>query len=76
MKNPLLVKFNTPYETAPFSSIKNEHFKPAFQEALKIAKQEINAITSNSDTATFENTIEPLEFSGETLNRVSSIFLI
>lgn len=74
MNNPLLQPFNTPYTTAPFSKIKEEHFKPAFREAIKWAKAEIDKITDNSDTPTFENTIERLDFSGYTLDRLSSIF--
>ncbi len=69
-ENPLLEPFNA----APFSKIKNEHFKPAFQEAIQKAKAEIDAITANEEAPTFENTLEALEFTGETLSRVSSIF--
>lgn len=72
--NPLLQKFNTPHTTAPFSKIKNEHFKPAFKEAIVKAKAEIDEITKNNKEATFENTIEKLDFSGYTLDRLSSIF--
>ncbi|UMB53482.1 M3 family metallopeptidase [Lutibacter sp. A64] len=74
MKNPLLQKFDTLYTSAPFSKIKNEHFKPAFIEAIHIAKTEINEITKNKSVPTFENTIEALEFSGQQLDRISSIF--
>lgn len=69
-ENPLL----EPFDAAPFSKIKNEHFKPAFQEAIAKAKAEIDSITSNEEEPTFENTLEALEFAGETLSRVSSIF--
>ena len=69
-ENPLL----EPFDAAPFSKIKNEHFKPAFQEAIAKAKAEIDSITSNEEAPTFENTLEALEFAGETLSRVSSIF--
>ena len=72
--NPLLTKYNTPYSTTPFSKIKNEHFKPAFLEAISIAKSEINNITNNSDEATFENTIAALDYSGELLNGISHVF--
>ncbi len=72
--NPLLQTFNTQHTTAPFSQIKNEHFKPAFKEAIKKAKTEIDDITKNTHVPTFENTIETLEFSGKTLKRISSIF--
>lgn len=68
--NPLL----SPFDTAPFSKIKNEHFKPAFLQGMKDARAEIDAITSNTDAPTFENTIEALEFSGQQLDRISSVF--
>ncbi|MDJ0645305.1 MAG: M3 family metallopeptidase [Flavobacteriaceae bacterium] len=72
--NPLLETFNTKYTTAPFSKIKEAHFKPAFEEAIARAKVEINEITSTTEKATFENTIETLEFSGQSLERISAIF--
>ena len=72
--NPLLAEFNTPYQTAPFSKIKNKHFKPAIQASIKIAKKEIDNIANNSAPPTFENTVAALDYSGELLGRVSSIF--
>ncbi|MGV8945046.1 MAG: M3 family metallopeptidase [Lutibacter sp.] len=74
MSNPLLDEFKTPFSTAPFSKIKNHHFKPAFIEGIKLAKDEIDTITSNNSTPTFENTLEALEFGGERLDRMSSVF--
>lgn len=68
--NPLL----TPFDTAPFSQIKNEHFKPAFLKAIEDARVEIDAITSNKVEPSFENTIESLEFTGQQLDRISSVF--
>lgn len=70
IKNPLL----QPFDLAPFSKIKNEDYLPAFKQLIEEAKQEIDTITSNTDAPTFENTIEALEFSGQQLDRVSSIF--
>ena len=72
--NILNKPFNTPYNTAPFSKIKNECFLPAFKSSIKKAKKEIDAITNNQDQPTFENTINKLAFSGEELDRISSIF--
>jgi len=72
--NPLLQNFNTPFNTAPFTKIKTAHFKPAFKEAIALAKKEIDAITDNSQKPTFKNTVEALDFAGQTLERVSSIF--
>lgn len=74
MSNPLLQNFNTPFSTAPFSKIKTEHFKPAFIEAIKRAKQDIALITTNKEAPTFENTIGALDFSGQALDGISSIF--
>jgi Zn-dependent oligopeptidase len=74
MKNPLLEKFNTSHETAPFSKIKLEHYKPAFEIAIKETKNEIDAIVNNKQKPTFENTIEALEYSGKRLEVISNIF--
>ena len=70
----LLNTFQTPYNTAPFSQIKDSHFLPTFKQAITIAKAEIDAIINNPEVPTFENTIETLDFSGEQLDRISSIF--
>ncbi len=72
--NPLLQHFNTKYGTAPFSKIKNEHFKPAFEKSIQLAKAEINKIANNKKLPSFKNTLEALEFTGQKLDRVSSIF--
>ncbi|WP_293871967.1 M3 family metallopeptidase [Flavobacterium sp.] len=70
----LTQKFNTKYNTAPFSLLKLEDYNPAFVENIAAAKAEIDTIINNPATPTFENTIEALEFSGEALDRLSSIF--
>ena len=66
--------FVTKHNTAPFSQIKLEDYKPAFIENIAAAKAEIDAIINNPATPTFENTIEALDFSGNALDRLSSIF--
>ncbi|MFT5942209.1 MAG: oligopeptidase A [Sediminicola sp.] len=70
MNNPLLTSF----DTAPFSKIKNEHFKPAFLESMTQARKEIDLIANASSVPTFENTIAALDFAGQQLDRVSSVF--
>lgn len=70
----LTKQFTTKFETAPFSQIKMEDYKPAFEENIKAAKAEIDVIINNPETPTFENTIEALDFSGNALDRLSSIF--
>jgi len=68
--NPLLQPFNT----APFSKISTEHYKPAIKKAIELAKKEIAEIVENEAKPTFENTTEALDFTGERLNRITSIF--
>ncbi len=68
--NPLLQEFNT----APFNTIKEAHYKPAIEAAIKIAKEEINTIVNNTETPTFENTTVALDNSGEKIDRITSIF--
>ena len=74
MENPLLSESPLEYGAPQFDKIKNEHYLPAFKEAIKEAKAEVDAIVANTEEPGFENTIEALEFSGEALGRVSSIF--
>lgn len=73
-QNMLNKPFNTVHDTAPFSNIKNEDFLPAFEQAITDAKAEIQQIVKNSETPTFENTLEAMAFSGMNLDRISSIF--
>ncbi|MGV3460442.1 MAG: M3 family metallopeptidase [Flavobacterium sp.] len=72
--NPLTHKFTTKHDTAPFSKIENKHFLPAFTEAIAEAKKEVDTITNTPDAPTFENTVEAMSFSGDKLERVSTIF--
>ena len=66
--------FDTKHNTAPFSKISTSDFKPAFLEAIEMGRKDIDAIINNSDAPTFENTIVALDFAGESLDRLSSIF--
>lgn len=73
-KNPLLLKSDNPFGAPAFDKITNDHYKPAFEEAIKIAKSRIDSITSESEAPDFNNTIEKLEFAARELSAVSSIF--
>lgn len=66
--------FTTKHQTAPFSQIKLADYLPAFQENIQKAKEDIDAITQNPDTPTFENTIEALDFAGQELELLSNLF--
>lgn len=70
----LLSKFITKHNTAPFSQIKIEDYVPAFNEGIALAKAEIDEIVDNPEAPTFENTIVAMDFSGDILDRLSSIF--
>ncbi len=72
--NPLLTKWDTPFETPPFDKITINHYLPAFEEAIKIHNDEIHSITNLSDDPSFKNTIEALDYSGSLLRRVNRIF--
>ncbi len=72
--NPLLRRSSLQYQAPPFNLIKDEHFKPAFEEGLKSHDAEIDKIANNTASPTFENTVLALEISGENLNRATGIF--
>lgn len=72
--NPLLQKWDTPFETAPFEKIKPEHYLPAFKAAIEQHDKEIQEIVSNKEAATFDNTIAALEFSGQLLSRIQGVY--
>lgn len=73
-QNPFLKKYTTPHETIPFDKIKVTHFEPAIKEGIHRHDMEIESITNNPDTPTFENTIVAYEKSGKLLNQVSTAF--
>ncbi len=72
--NPLLQAFGTPHNTAPFSKIKNEHYIPAFKQALEEARADMDAIVKNGNTPSFENTVEAMDRMGHLLGIVQGIF--
>jgi peptidyl-dipeptidase Dcp len=74
MTNPLLQKWSTPFEMPPFEDIKAAHFHEAFNQALTNHQDEIQAIASQTQAPSFENTLLALEASGELLNQTSAIF--
>ena len=74
MKNPLLTESSAPFGAPEFDKIGNEHYLPAFEAGIAEGKSEIDAIVANEEEPTFENTIEAMEYSGQTLSRVAGIF--
>ena len=74
--NPFAQEWNTPHQTPPFSSIKIEHYEPAFDVAIAENRAEIEAIVNNPEAPTFENTIVAMAESGQMLGRVSGVFFV
>ena len=74
MNNPLLVPSEAPHGAPAFDKIRTEHYKPAFLQAIKEGKAEVEAIANNPEAPTFANTIEALTYAGESMTKVSNIF--
>ena len=72
--NPFSAEWDTPFGVPAFDKVKLEHYRPAFDEGIKLHKNEIAAIIDNESSATFANTIRALELSGAMLDRVSHVF--
>ncbi len=73
-ENPFFKPYQTPFNVPPFGLIKNEHFLPAIQEGIKRHEAEIEAIITNPEAPTFENSIVALDGSGIFLSEVSAVF--
>ena len=76
-KNILLEPWTGPYNgLPPLDKIKTSDFKPALEAAMAEAEAEVNTITSNKETPTFENTINAMEKSGLTMSRVINLYYV
>lgn len=73
-QNPLLRDAKTPHDTPLFAEIKTEHYMPAFEYALDMARKDVDAIINNPEAPTFENTVVALERAGADLTNVATIF--
>jgi len=73
-ENPLLKPFTGIHQTAPFNSVKIEHYLPAFDVAIEETKAEVQHIIDNPATPDFVNTIVALDLAGEKLERIKAIF--
>ncbi len=73
--NPMLEKWIGPFGGVPaFDKVKIADIKTGLEVAMKENLAEIEKISSNTETATFENTIAALDRTGQTLDRVSTIY--
>ncbi|MGB4206052.1 MAG: M3 family metallopeptidase [Bacteroidales bacterium] len=74
MKNPFLADYNTPFNVPPFHLIQEDHYLPAFKEAMLQEKADIDAILNNQESPDFNNTIVAFDNSGELMRKVSGVF--
>ncbi|MDZ5622452.1 M3 family metallopeptidase [Nocardioides sp. HM23] len=72
--HPLLLPSDLPYQLPWFSDFTDDDFAPALDEGMAAQIEAVSAITANPEPATFDNTLVPLERSGEGLSRVLRIF--
>ena len=73
-QNPFLTPSLLPYGIPPFAEIEEDHYRPAFDAGFQQQLAEIALITERRDMPTFENTLIPLEESGQILDRVATVF--
>lgn len=73
-ENPFFVEWDTPYGVPPFDKIRPEHYVPAFERAMSLNEAEVEAIASNNDEPTFENTLLAFDDAGRMLAQVELVF--
>lgn len=73
-ENPLMRPFAAPHGAPPLDAVKPEHFLPAIGDAIAKTQKKLAEIRDNPAPATFENTIEALEFSRYPLARVANVY--
>lgn len=72
--NPFFTEWKTPFGVPPFDQILNEHYLPAIDSGITLARAEVAAITATGETPTFANTIVPYDRGGQLLNKVAYVF--
>lgn len=73
-QNPFFSVSLLPYQAPRFDLIEDSHYRPAFDEGVRQQREEIRAIIDNPQPASFANTLEALEQSGQLLARVTRVF--
>jgi len=72
--NPFFQSYDTPFDTIPFDKLKIEHFMPAIEEGLKVARENVKAIKDDPASPDFDNTILAMQTSGELLDEVTTVY--
>ena len=72
--NPLLQPWTAPYGLPPFDRALPEHYEPALTAAMQAHRDELDAIASNAEAPSFDNTIATFDRAGRLLVNVSMLF--
>ena len=72
--NPFFEISLLPYQAPRFDVINDSHYRPAFDEAMRQKRADIDAIIAQTTPPDFTNTVLALEKSGAMLSRVNSVF--
>ena len=72
--NPFFAEWKTPFGVPPFDQIRNDHYLPAIDSGITLARAEMAAITASQEAPTFANTIVPYDRAGQLLNKVAYVF--
>jgi peptidyl-dipeptidase Dcp len=72
--NPFATASTLPFHAPPFDKIKDADYQPAIEAGMREQLAEMEKVAAQKDAPTFANTIEPMERSGQMLNRVGAVF--
>ena len=73
-RNPLLEPWSTPHGVPPFAAIEPAHFAPAFAQAMREHLDEVEAIASQPDAPSFDNTVARFDAAGRGFSRIDLVF--
>ena len=74
MTNPLLEPWTAPYGLPPFSQVRPEHYSPAFAQAMREHRAEVDVLGNATSEPTFANTIAAFDRAGRSLDRIAGMF--
>ena len=63
-----------PFQAPPFDRITDDDYQPAIEAGMEQQREEMQAIASNPNRPTFENTIVAMEKTGQLFARVIGVF--
>lgn len=72
--NPFFVESPLYMHYPEFDKIKNSDYVPAFELGMQEQLAEIDAIANQTEAPTLDNTLIPMQRSGQLLNRVATVF--